>query len=807
MLFVLLLWYGDSRAQKATSFQNTGKYWWYRYRLVNDFMKIGDKCGESIPASERYRTHPYGGNSGFYFWNGTNQQPTLHWGDATEHLGNYIMMLAAEYRMLADNGLSTDRTVQELYYALNAFDRLDQNAEDYSEDPDKTYPCNPGGQYKAKTGRGPLNGFFIRDDVPIYNDPNNGYYDFVRANYQHFNRPGSSFKVESVSDAAFAGKVDIGGYLQPYHTSGTQFVKGRMPAEESQDQLVELYMGTALTTRLVDNWVTYNGKNLARQAGDAEYRLIKYAAEYDGGWTVPKWQIKNPVSTQCVGLESFDCNAGGADVLMNGVGAAIGLGQSARGVGSCSTSDINSMLILTGPAYEAAFQLEQFAPSSAFGNQVNDLAYPCTFNSFADHWRAPAICKTSWWPGLPYPCIKNTTRDVVRKMSLSYDDIRYPHIPMVYEIISGPGSGHGAGNIDPAAFGHPSFPELFSNAPTCGCYNYESQGGGYGNWYWSSPNWSQDFFKRGDKSNADYNNLDYMYQYDLYNLNDKDYLHYYYNSYYRDKFSVPYPFGSLGKKTSAIAFNFLEYLSLINRHASGADITYRGAKVIDLLPGFIADNGSAVNIYVQDYNCDTKSHYFYASINGAEITDFSGVRVLGKSADGADNENNDDTASALDMVPYTLVQTDNPDYDPTDTITIDPNDPAYQEALQHYKDSLLNIVYSSGDDYLISKVESMGLGQDAAQRPATARAKAASSGQISIYPNPTDGQFTIVFPTDGKYDISVNEMMGATVLHTSSDGTDQMNIRLPGNIPAGSYTVVIISDDGKRTVRKITLVR
>ena len=33
---------------------NLQKYWWYRYTLVNDYMKIGEACGESIPAELKH---------------------------------------------------------------------------------------------------------------------------------------------------------------------------------------------------------------------------------------------------------------------------------------------------------------------------------------------------------------------------------------------------------------------------------------------------------------------------------------------------------------------------------------------------------------------------------------------------------------------------------------------------------------------------------------------------------------------------------------------------------------------------------
>lgn len=35
-------------------YENLQKYWWYRYTLVNEFMKVGGACGESIPAELKH---------------------------------------------------------------------------------------------------------------------------------------------------------------------------------------------------------------------------------------------------------------------------------------------------------------------------------------------------------------------------------------------------------------------------------------------------------------------------------------------------------------------------------------------------------------------------------------------------------------------------------------------------------------------------------------------------------------------------------------------------------------------------------
>ncbi len=174
-----------------TWYHNMEKYWWYRYRLVNDFMIIGDQCGMSVPAQKR----------NYPFFAGDSRQ-SLQWEDATTELGHYIGALAVEYRMLKDNHWDTWRTEQELYYAIRAFDRLDASAETFGW----YWPylgsglCDhhdwgpPFGPLLNNNSDNSLNGYFLRDDVFISPTPNptpvtiNDYSpDFVTANYAHFN--------------------------------------------------------------------------------------------------------------------------------------------------------------------------------------------------------------------------------------------------------------------------------------------------------------------------------------------------------------------------------------------------------------------------------------------------------------------------------------------------------------------------------------------------------------------------------------------------------------------------------------------
>jgi hypothetical protein len=90
MSFVLLNSPSIAQGVPNSAYINLEKYWFYRYRLVNDFMKIGENCGESIPAQDRNAYPP-------------NALSRIEWGDATIDLGNYISMLATEHRMLSNN--------------------------------------------------------------------------------------------------------------------------------------------------------------------------------------------------------------------------------------------------------------------------------------------------------------------------------------------------------------------------------------------------------------------------------------------------------------------------------------------------------------------------------------------------------------------------------------------------------------------------------------------------------------------------------------------------------------------------------
>jgi hypothetical protein len=183
------------------------KYWYYRYRLITDFMVRGSttECatavGYSIPAEK------IGDPT-------TNKN--IKWGDATSYLGHYIAVLATEYSLLKKYNQSVDKTLEELYDAMMAYERLDRSAE-------KLF--FPG------YGDCTVNGFFCRDDVDkkLFNDRNSP-----------FNKKYAFTSINGLN-------VDTFG--SDYYDPALKF--------PSQDQVAYLFMGFALVNKCLEG-VSYH---------------------------------------------------------------------------------------------------------------------------------------------------------------------------------------------------------------------------------------------------------------------------------------------------------------------------------------------------------------------------------------------------------------------------------------------------------------------------------------------------------------------------------------------------------------------
>ncbi|MCK5079454.1 MAG: hypothetical protein KAR09_05895, partial [Bacteroidales bacterium] len=231
LFFILLLSTAAGDIYAQTPQQNEAKYWEYRERLRNDFMiGIGPEMGMSTPASVRDTV------SGI-----------LQWTDATMALGEYIGVLAMEYRILEGRAASTDETVEELFYALYALNRLDYNAELFFG------------------GIPSLNGFFMRDDI----EEDSLNMDDV---LEHLN--------QGLAEPKITGLASDHMNVNPRNN------------EESLDQAILLITGLGLVTKCIPEGIVYIQDksiqefqdfetSLSLEAGHIIRRIVNYMKEGD----------------------------------------------------------------------------------------------------------------------------------------------------------------------------------------------------------------------------------------------------------------------------------------------------------------------------------------------------------------------------------------------------------------------------------------------------------------------------------------------------------------------------------------------
>lgn len=315
VLLLTAVSFGQLMAQLyETDALNMEKYWYLRKRLNERFVKVGPNPGESMPV-DIYRVRA------FYTDDPTSEifKRIDFGGDATARHGWYIGVLATELKLLRDGGEDYSVTADELWYALNTIDRLDDVAELVYDYAPYDWNCNEGGlssffslitsnpQYQInwdpvnkkwlpRTGSAWINsatnrnGFFLRGDAPYellnyFTDADDIRGTICQPWNPDINWPDDLF-------------LKLPGYgLQHYHFGYFG------DAEESQDQLFHILMGLMLTVEFVDPSVQSHGESLFNKANAIGRRLLDHYS--------PWYQITNPTYNPsdprwvCKGNDSF----------------------------------------------------------------------------------------------------------------------------------------------------------------------------------------------------------------------------------------------------------------------------------------------------------------------------------------------------------------------------------------------------------------------------------------------------------------------------------------------------------------------
>jgi hypothetical protein len=793
------------------SYKNLEKYWFYRYRLVNDFLKVSDEPGGSIPARERRRKNPSGVSVSH-----DNPENGLKWADATIDLGHYIGTLATEYRQLSDQMWSTKRTEQELHYAIRAFERLEEYAEPYCYMVSGNY--QPGYGYPGLLTQSTINqfyqrknGFFIRDDVPFLN--------FVEDNDKHFNRPAMNNainRVNEVTSSAFSGRYQG---PNPYNNKSVppldaDYQKAKhppvpvYPTEESQDQLADIFIGMSL----VNNFVSNTNYNFQQRAQAQIYNTIDWISQD------LHWQIKNPLTFDCVYGIAPD-NYPNSCMDAGGMFVASARPASAA-VKQLVGSSANTMYTL-GLLQENLFQQLQFMNcdpvpgqgGTVWVNNTKDIAFTDGYAAISRTWKLPYL---PW----PFNNLVNTTWHTVRDHSMS-NFFGTPHLPLVYKWF------HQFNGVDFSPENHtatytgwqlPSYNELLNSAPDCGPYNYNYTNN-YANKEWSGSNrLSEPYFRKDifpfctdvngkGYVNSDYNGLDYMLLFNLYAHVQKNYLNVMINPYYTENLSVNYPdmngLGSFGKR---LRLNYLEYLSAINKINDEGYVTYRGGKVIDLNPGFEAKYGCRFLARIADYYCDDGPyHYAYEQEVNEVFQDERPIVYTPSYASYTESGvpiPEDSTYYEDDLIDQYLTPE-------IDSIMMD----SLKRAILEGGDSMAIYMYryytaTTGNDTsgFGGKGGSTGNSNPKNPKAGTAKIQYSSNGWISVYPNPNDGTFTLELSQAGDYELRVLNVVGSVVYSDKISNERKRVIQLDARLPAGTYVVQLTGKD-VRYIEKITVVK
>lgn len=601
ILLIVVLFSANLRAQNPTDdFANMKKYWFYHYRLVNDFMYKGDKAGETMIMGERA--------------NGAPDSHTARFGDQTLCLAEYISVLATEYKLLKNANQPTDTTVQELYYALRAFNRIDYTAETVTPN------CNQPNS---------LNGFFIRDDV------HSDFFDpAIYPEHQKFAHGVTSSRsvnnvVSDFTDANLHNK------------------------EMSQDQVMHLMQGLALVRScLYPGGVSYKNKaGVSMPLNDVNGNTDIYDEAYQISDRIISY-IKN--SSWIVYVPGTNIRVSrGWDALY----IAYGYAEAANYIKWGNSSNLNYIPVVhryANPSYQDALSLASCVTPATVPvplTWMEDGKYQAyqdddykrdVIATVGDSWYTHPLAITNIttkdililihndWKH-PWKFITHLVQTVVQSVQLptpltlpevswkvqNIPPYHFSHLPLIYQVLHG---GNAYAYVPPS-----TYTGLLNSAPVCGPFNYTYPDNA-SVWDWSADSRAYDPDNRGAKSNGngECNGLDYMLFHNLYHLTAGNTVP---TVNYMDRIiTLPFPttdnppFGTTTNPATIFAFNTITATNTINNNTN---VTYKAGNEITLLPGFTTTPGANFYGYIQPFDPANCSEYMNTN-NRSAIPNYTG---------------------------------------------------------------------------------------------------------------------------------------------------------------------------------------
>lgn len=160
---------------------NHRKYWFYRTRFINDFVKLGTNQGESIAFAQR--------NIGSQ----TSTEAKVGF-DQIDQMNMYLAALALEYKILTRNNQDTKETIKEIFNIIESYNRLDMEADQFWNT--SYQPSNSNTSQIIPKYVNDLNGFILREDM---------YKNFVNQNLNHYNYSLNEYNANPNTPVSFTG--------------------------------------------------------------------------------------------------------------------------------------------------------------------------------------------------------------------------------------------------------------------------------------------------------------------------------------------------------------------------------------------------------------------------------------------------------------------------------------------------------------------------------------------------------------------------------------------------------------------------
>ncbi len=812
LIFFLLI--NELFAQQPTVNPNNNndddmkKYWFYRTKLVNDFMLVGTGQGMSLPFNRRGKDAH---SSGFH-------SATLEVGDEISTLGYYIGVLATEYKLLIDNGQDITKVNHELFCALNAVNRLDYNAEN------ALYGSCPNN----------LNGFLMRDDIPTY---------FVRDNYDHFNYFNHGTYIDNITghpfpnefpinsgnfgtaDRGFASIAQQGQYTVESNYSDYVDVKHYADKSDvymSQDHAINLLFGLSLVRALVDGSAT-DGNNdftayepsylnvnhkLLVEAENIAGRLVHYVGK------TCSWHIKDP----CTGIGLNIYQGGYAEPFSYPL-AEIGCIATGQGVSTAACTGCPAPTAC-GTYHDWYTESLGFLSWQALSNTAAtkndnasmiaqlDASCNCIYSTVASHFinQTTQVLTKIWsWLGWLWGWVTSiittivsyffpilNTNDTNDGMEANVEYWDYQYAPFARRLIHG-GNALLVRPENVFFHGKPGYQymnDLIDLAPCEGPWNAGWPAYSQDEWSSSSridhPEQRTDGVYNGIANNivtGEYNGIDYMLYHNIWRLYHNRYMSGNFkmidlsDRIIKDNFPLSSGLGSMATPIEIDAFETVEMLGNVGNSAP-ANVTVRAGKWIHYPAGWHANSNNGTIYHAvpsTPFGCTPNS---YVNNNFHSRTQDSSIANT-KSPNGY---NYASTNMGIVKTHHVEYSPEVVNYSPNTPVEVDNTVPIknqLNQATPNYQQAMVNAVVKS----------------------------AMEENDLLILPNPSNGIFKIKLPAAYKsntmniwiYDISGNLIANKENLKKWPEAED-INISEYG---AGTYMLRILTENGKSYTRRV----